>query len=163
MQRLRAVMNLVRLQVSAAVAAAPVPDEENLLDFQGTNVAMRFISAHSLVPGAALGRVLVNYRADMGPDGRWRLRFHEQALLRMDPTSSVDPDPGQFRELIGGLAGIRFEYLATDPSTGEPVWSDRWSAAADGSLPALVRFWVQPEPRQVPLGIATRLVSSVRK
>lgn len=165
MQRLRAVMNLVRVQLSAALVAAPAaPEREARSDFQGTSTALRFASAHSLVPGTAFGQVLVNYRADIGPDGRWRLGFHEQPLLSwMDSTLSGDPAPEAYRELIGGLAAVRFEYLAMDPSTGEPAWSEHWDADTDGSLPALVRFWVQPDFQQAPMAVAVRLFFSAEE
>lgn len=161
MQRLRAVLNLVRLQLSATATQAQATPEsgEARVDFQGTATALRFVSAHSLVPGAAFGQVLVNYRADIGPDGRWRLWFHEQPLLWMDSRLSIDPAPEAYRELIGGLAAVGFEYLAIDPVSGEPVWIDRWNDEADGSLPALVRFWVRPDLHQAPMAIAARLLS----
>jgi general secretion pathway protein J len=163
MQRLRAVLGLVRHQLTAAVAAPPVAEGEMRFDFIGTGTALRFVSTRSLVPGEDTGQVLVNYRADLGSDGLWRLRFHEQSLLRMGSTPAVDPAPGDYRELIGGLAGVRFEYLTLDESTGEPVWADRWDEEAAGSLPKLVRFWVQPEAGQVPMAVAARLVSTTEE
>lgn len=160
MQRLRAVLNLVRLQLAATVVPAPATSGggEARVDFQGTGTALRFVSARSLVPGAASGQVLVNYRADIGPDGRWRLRFHEQPLLGTDSGLSSEPAAEAYRELIGGLAAVRFEYLATDPDTGEPAWLERWRAEADGPLPALVRFWLQPDLQRLPMAIAARLL-----
>jgi general secretion pathway protein J len=162
-QRLRGVLELTRRQLTAAVALDVLPEAGPRLDFQGTERALRFISTHSLVPGSSSGRIVVNYRAETGPDGQWRLVFHEQSLLQMDPSRTAEPLPADYVELIGGLAGIRFQYLKADETAGEPVWSAVWNPDADGPLPAAVRLWVQPGPQEVPVGIVARLTTSTRE
>ena len=164
LQRMRGVLELTRRQLTAAVALGVLPEAGPQLDFQGSERALRFISTHSLVPGPGSGRIVVNYRAETGPDGRWRLVFHEQSLLQAeDPTRSAEPLPADYVELIGGLADIRFEYLKAGETVGEPVWSAVWNPEADGPLPAAVRLWVQPGPQKVPVGIVARLTPSTRE
>jgi hypothetical protein len=118
--------------------------------FQGTPTEAQFLSAVSLVslPDGRIRRVVWSANGGAG------LEIQEKALkgpIRLAQDASPEaiqeanllPFQGgeaSSRRLASDRTGLRLEYLAVDPQTGESTWLGEWDPVKQAFLPNAVRL-----------------------
>ncbi|MDG2305472.1 MAG: type II secretion system protein GspJ [Candidatus Binatia bacterium] len=147
--RLRMATALLTRQVRSMVDYPAETDDEVHSYFIGDEQTFSFVTAAPQLGGGE-GLGWVTYASD----GQ-QLGMAERLIFSQGAVSEEAPEESAEAILLGGLKGVRFQYLRLDGS--DPEWLDAWDGMEEQSPPAAIRvtldgvglgdsYWVQEIP-----------------
>lgn len=154
-QRLRTVTELLRKQLrSITLPAVPIIKKEDLLiDFEGIEQRMTFVSRLSLDPANQHHRVYTRYEVESTDMGD-RLYLWEQPLLTAnEPIDILSVDPDERHQLLSGMQSITFQYLKRKDKDAQEghQWEAEWESAADDRFPPAVKIRIIDSRLEAPV------------